>query len=215
MNGKRQGDVLLYPRFEGLSVHRHVFSELLQGIDQRRSKNRDSQSPGDSKGVRAVRGETNRRMRFLHGFGNNRQILSMKVSPLIRETFVRPGFENHFERFFEPLSALLLRHVVASVMDRRSSSAHPKLQASAAENIRRRGFFSHFYWAVQRQERDRSPEADALSALRRYRQNHEGTGEDRGTAAEVQLTQPHGIESQRVPKFDLRKDVLVALTLRL
>src|SRR5215813_1177711 len=215
MHGKRQRNVLLYPRFEGLAVHRYIFAELIRGIDQRRGKDRHSQSPGNGEGVRAVGGETNRWMGFLQGFRNHGQIFSLKVFPAIREALIRPGFENHFERFLEPLAALFLRYVITNVMDRRGSAAHPELEASAAENIRGRRFLSYFYWTVQRQGRDRSAEADALSALRRCRQHHEGTSKDRGTAAEVQLPKPYGIESQRVPKLHLCKDVLVALALRL
>src|SRR5215510_3950488 len=140
MHGKRQRNVLLYPRFEGLAVHRHIFAELIRGIDQRRSKERHSQSPSDGEGIRAVSGETNRWMGFLQGFRNNGQIFSLKVFPTIRETLVRPGFENHFERFLEPLAALFLRYIIANVMDRRGSATLPELKASAAENIRGRRF---------------------------------------------------------------------------
>src|SRR5215510_8023993 len=136
MHGKRQRNVLLYPRFEGLAVHRYIFAELIRGIDQRRGKDRHSQSPSDGEGVRAVSGETNRWM----GFRNNGQIFSLKVFPAIREALVRPSFENHFERFLEPLAALFLRYVITNVMDRRGSATHPELKASAAENIRGRRF---------------------------------------------------------------------------
>src|SRR5262249_30255077 len=83
----RKGDrhILLHPGRKTLPMRSDILSQLVhRPPDHRRGKDREPQTPSNGVGLRAVGGDTNRRVRLLHRTRKHLDILHPQVFPLIR-----------------------------------------------------------------------------------------------------------------------------------
>src|SRR5216683_4531112 len=82
MHRKRERNVLL-PGLEARAMYAEVFAELVRRVDQRRGKDRKAKLPRYRKRLRAVGGDSNRRMRFLHWLRSNRNLPHPEMLPFV------------------------------------------------------------------------------------------------------------------------------------
>src|SRR5262249_29699528 len=146
----------------------------------------------------------------LHGLRHHRQVPRAVELSLVREGLLGPRLLDEVERLLEARAALLLGDVVAGIVDGSGAPAHPELQATVAQDVGDGRFLGDLHRVVKGQERHRCPEADARRALGSGGQDHERIGEDREGAAEVELAEPRGVETDGVAELDLGDEIEVS-----
>ncbi len=215
MHRKGEGGVASGAAAQCLAINREPLFQLVRRVDQRRREDRQAAARRERKGIGAVGGDPYRRVGRLHRPRRQVQLARPEVFAAEREGFAAPRADDEVERLLEPLAAFLHRDRIAFVMQGRGAASDPEFQPSVAEDVGDRGLFGDLDRVVQRQERHRRAEPDAGCPLRRRRQHHQRVGQDRKRAAEMQFAEPHRIEADLVPEFDLTDDVVVALLLRI
>jgi hypothetical protein len=136
-----------------------------------------------------------------------------KMFALKRESFALPRREDEVERLLKAFTALFLRDVEPDVIERERAASDSEFEPSVAEDVGNRRLLDDLHRVVQGQQGHRRPEPNPARTLRRRRQHHQRIGEDREGAAEVEFSEPCGVEAKLVAELDLRHDVLVALAL--
>src|SRR5262245_7249053 len=79
-------------------------------------------------GLLGGRRNTDGRMRLLIGFRQHAQVVAGVVFPLIRETLLRPGFEDDLEMLMKTLTAFRIEDGIAFIGPRETTPPDPKVE---------------------------------------------------------------------------------------
>src|SRR5439155_14555641 len=131
------------------------------------------------------------------------------------EALSRPGEADDLERLVEARAVLRDVDLEAVELARDRAAADAELEASAGEDVRRRGLLVAAQRMLERQQRDRGTDADPRRPLRDDRHHHERICEQRERAAEMQLGQPRHVEAELVRERDQLEHLGVTVRMRL
>ena len=200
---------------EPLAIERHVLAELRQRRGGRPRVDRPALVADVREALRAVDGDADRRVRRLRRSRHHRDLFDVPERPAVAEAVARPREADDLECLVEARAVLRDVDLEAVELTRDRAAADAELEASAGEDVCRRGLLGAAQRMLERQQGDRGADADALRPLRDERHHHERIGEQRERAAEVQLREPRHVETELFGERDELEHLGVTLGVRL
>ncbi len=219
MHGQHERHLIALPRMprrrEVRAIERHVLTQLRQGRGRRPGIDRHPQIADVREALGRMDGDADRRVRPLERARHHRDVLDLVVGAVIAEALLGPRPADDLERLVEASAVFRHGHAEAMELARNRASAHAELEATAGEQVRRRGLLGAAQRVVERQQGHGRPDANPACALGDHRHDHERARQQRERAAEVQLRQPRHVEAERVAERDQVEHLGVALGVRL
>ncbi len=202
MQRLHQRHLLGAPRVPGrgelLPVRGHALAQQRQRGGRRARVDGHAQLRDVGEALRRVHGHPDGRVRALERLRHHREVLDLVERPVVAEAVLRPGQADDVEALREARAILRDGHPEAVELGGNGAAAHPELEAAAREDVRGGRLLRAGERVVQRQQRHRGADADALRALGDRGHRHERGGEQREGGAEVDLGEPGHVEAERV-----------------
>src|SRR5580700_10782477 len=149
-------------------------------------------------------------MRLLERPGLHSYIGDLVKTALVGDPLFGPRAHDYFQRLLEALAALVARHPETLEVHRDRAAPRAVLQPPAGQQVGGGRLLGGAQWMMERQQRHRGAEANALGALRGRDRDHQRRRHDREIFEKVQLGQPRDVEAELVGAHDLLDRLLVA-----
>ncbi len=185
-------------RGELLAIGGHALAQQGQRGGRRARVDRQPQLRDVGEALRRVHRDPDGRVRALERLRHHREVLDLVEPPVVAEAVLRPGQADDVEALGEAGAVLSDRDPEAVELGGNGAAAHPELEAAAREDVRGGRLLRAGERLVQRQQRHRGADANALGALGDRGHRHERGGQQGEGGAEVDLGEPGHVEPERV-----------------
>src|SRR6516164_4272312 len=124
-------------------IHRQIFPDSRKRIDLRGDEDRQAELPHHLESIRAIGGDSDRRVGLLHRFGNHRNLSNLEEAATMGNSFVSPGLADYLEGFQESITAFGLRHAEPFEVLGQRATADAELHSAVTQHIKGRNLFRY------------------------------------------------------------------------
>ena len=149
-------------------------------------------------------------MRALQRLGQHLDVVEAEMRALVREALLGPGLQDDLDGFAEALGALLGWHAEGIELRMGKAAAGTPVDPAARQHVEQRHLFGEPQRMIERGQRHRRADAQALGACRRHDAQHVHRGAD-AESGEMMLGQPHRVEARLVHDLDALERTAVNL----
>src|SRR5262245_33855810 len=135
-------------------------------------------------------------------------IAELEVRPVVREALLRPRLSEDVERLEKTGTALAVLDIDPLVVTREPAAADAALKPPLREMVDGRDVLGETQGMTERQDLNGDADLDPARAGGERGSDHERRGQHRAVFLEVNLGEPHGVESKLLGSLHLRQGLV-------
>ena len=186
-----------------LAIGGDVGLQFLERPEPHRDKDGMPELCDSRERVGAVGGDADLRPRLLIGPRRRLHIVEAVILALVGKRLLGPCLLEDFERLGEALAAFAIGHAIGFVSAREAAAPDPEDEPATADLVDRRDLFGQPQRVTQRQYLHRGADLHALCARGDRARHRQRRRQYRALRRDVDLGQPHRIETPALGGVDL------------